>query len=167
MAILIGVYALLAFGFLLCFVGKFPGQVLAYAGMLLAYFGMNAPYPAWLVVACGVLVVASLVVNKTVAPKLASKVHEFGKAGKWGTVVGSIFALLVIAAITANAYVSLVLLMVLPYVFAFVFEFISKKDFAEGAKRAAGAYTLFAASTLLNVVICAFCFVEVAYGWIN
>ena len=35
---LIAVYALLVFGVIFCFFGRFPGQILAYAGLLLAHF---------------------------------------------------------------------------------------------------------------------------------
>lgn len=167
MGVLIAVYALLAFGLLLCFVGRFPGQLLAYAGMLVASFSLkNHLYPTWLLVVCGVLVIASLIINKMVAPKLAGKVHEFGKAGKWGTIVGSIVSLFLIATVS-NTTVAIILFFILPYVFAFLFETISKKNAGDGAKRALGAYTLFAATTLINIAISAFCCAEVMLGWIE
>ena len=84
MGVIIAVYALIILGILLCFFGKFPGQILAYAGLLTAAFALkNQVYPIWLLVLCGVLVIASIIVNMVFAPKLAAKVHEFGKAGKW------------------------------------------------------------------------------------
>ena len=162
---LIAVYALLVFGVIFCFFGRFPGQVLAYAGLLLAYFTIaEQAYPVWLLVVCGVLVVASIIFNKTIAPKLASKVHEYGKAGKWGTIVGSIVSLFCIMA-ELNDIVVIVLFFVLPYLFAFIFELIAKKNAQEGAFRALGAYTHFATTTLINLAISAFCCFVVITGW--
>lgn len=167
MGTLILVYALLAFGFILCFIGRFPGQVLAYAGMLIAALAVkNQLYPVWLLVVCGILVVASIIINKKYAPTIAQKVHEFGKAGRIGTTIGSIIAVLCLAS-NVNPIVGIILFFVLPFVFAFLFEFISKKNAVEGAKRAAGAYTLFSVSTLINIAICVFCLGEVMYGWIG
>ena len=162
---MIAVYALLAFGILFCFFGRFPGQILAYAGLLLAHFTIaNQIYPIWLLVLCGVLVVASIIINKTVAPKLASKVHEYGKAGKWGTIVGSILSLFCFMA-ELNVIILIITFFVLPYLFAFVFELIAQKNAKEGAMRALGAYTHFATTTLINLAISAFCFFVVFYGW--
>ena len=164
---MIAVYALLAFGVLFCFFGRFPGQILAYAGLLLAHFTIaNQIYPIWLLVLCGVLVVASIIINKTVAPKLSSKVHEYGKAGKWGTIVGSILSLFCFMA-ELNVIILIILFFVLPYLFAFVFELIAQKNAKEGAMRALGAYTHFATTTLINLAISAFCFFVVLYGWID
>lgn len=161
----IAVYTLLSLGLFLCFFGRFPGQILAYAGMLIAAFAVkNHFYPTWLLVLCGVLVVGSLLVNKFLAPKLAAKVHEYGKAGKWGTIIGSILSIF-FALADINGIVFLLLFILLPYVFAFIFESISKKNVGDGAKRAAGAYTLFATTSMLNIVISLFCFYEVVYGW--
>lgn len=165
MGALIAVYALIAFGFILCFFGKFPGQVLAYAGMLVAYFSLDVKYPMWILILCGVLVLASLVINKKLVPKMASKIHEFGKAGRIGTFIGSLVSIICMASLSDQVYIALALLLILPYLFAFLFEFISQKNLAEGAKRAAGAYSMFVASTLLNIAICTFCLLEVIYGW--
>ena len=168
MGALIAVYALLALGILLCFVGRFPGQVLAYAGMLVAAFATSVhPYPVWLLIVCGVLVIGSLILNKTVAPKLSAKVHEFGKAGKIGTIVGSILSFFLMIGLSDYIVVALILFVILPYLFAFLFELIATKSAADGAKRAAGAYTLFAATTFVNLAISFFCFAEVVYGWIG
>lgn len=83
MGALILVYALLAFGFILCFIGRFPGQVLAYAGMLVAAFAVkNQLYPVWMLVVCGVLVVASIILNKNMLPKLPKKYMNLGKLEK-------------------------------------------------------------------------------------
>lgn len=167
MGALFAVYALLALGLLLCFIGRFPGQILAYAGMLIAAFATNNHfYPVWLLVVCGVLVIASIIINKTVAPKLAAKIHAFGKAGKLGTILGSIIALISMAA-ASNGIVALILLIILPYVVSLLFEAISKKSISEGAKRATGAYVLYITTTFINIVICAFCIGEVVYGWIS
>lgn len=164
--VLIAVYALIALGLILCFVGRFPGQILAYAGMLVAAFATDIhPYPTWLLIVCGVLVVASLIVNKALAPKLAGKVHEFGKAGKWGTIIGSIISLCIIPAIS-SVTVGIILFVVFPYIFAFLFEMAANKNAMEGLKRGAGAYTLYLSTTFINIAICAFCFMEVLCGWI-
>lgn len=166
MGTLIAVYALIVLGLLLCFIGRFPGQILAYAGLLVAAFALkNHLYPTWILIVCGVLVIASIIINKITAPKLAAKVHEFGKPGKLGTIVGSILSLFLIASIS-NAIVAIICFILFPYIFAFLFEFVSQKNAVVALKRAIGAYTLFLTTTLINVAISAFCFAEVVYGWI-
>lgn len=166
MGTLIAVYSLLALGLLLCFFGRIPGQILTYAGMLVAAFGMkNHLYPTWLLIVCGVLVIVSIIFNKKVAPTIAGKVHEFGKPGKVGTIIGSIISLVLLASIE-NTVMATIIFLALPYIFAFLFETISQKSFKIGAKRATGAYTFFATTTLINLAISAFCIAEVIYGWI-
>lgn len=164
MGVLILVYALLAFGFIFCFVGKFPGQVLAYLGMIVAYFAMDVPFPTWLLIVCGVLVVASIVINKTVVPKLTKKVYEYGKGGSWGTAIGAIIALLSIAE-SSSDFVAAFMFIILPFLFAFVFELIATKSASEGVKRAVGAYVIYLVSILINVAICTICILEVMGGW--
>lgn len=150
-------WILVVVGLILCFVGRLPGQVLAYVGMLLFNFSVSGGiYPAWLLILLGVLVVCSVFVNYKIAPKLAKKVHEFGKGGKWGTVLGSALALTFMLCGTGTV-LSIILFLVLPYAFAFLFEYSTKKDVSEGAKRGAGAYTLFLATTFINIAVCAFC----------
>ena len=61
--------------------------------------------------------------------------------------------------------VIIILFFVLPYLFAFIFEFIAQKSAKEGALRALGAYTHFATTTLINLAICAFCAFVVINGW--
>ena len=61
----------------------------------------------------------------------------------------------------------LVILFVFPYLLAFICEFVSQRNFGEAAKRAGGAYTLFAVSTFINLAISVFCAGQVMYGWIG
>ena len=99
-------------------------------------------------------------------PKLPKKYMNLGKLEKSEQLSDPIIPILCLAS-DVNPVVGIILFIVLPFVFAFLFESIAKKNAAEGAKRAAGAYTLFSVSTLVNLAICVFCLGEVMYGWIG
>ena len=164
MGLLITFWVLLALGFVFCFVGRFPGQILAFAALLIGYFGTDViKYPDWVVIVSAILVVVSLYIGWKIAPKLGKKVHDYGKASKWGTFVGSLIALL---CASSDATLSIIMLFVLPFAFAFLFEWFAKKDLAEAAKRPCGGYVVFLASTLLNLLVCVFCMLG-AVGYFN
>ena len=148
---------LICLGFLGCFIDKVPGPLLAFAGILIAKLAASMPISWGIIAVCAVLVVISMVVNAKYIPLLIKKVHPYGKGGKWGTFLGSLFAICCCAADASDA-VCIILLLVLPFLFAWVFEVISAKNAAEGTKRGIAAYTVFLASTLVKLAVVYICF---------
>ena len=74
MGLLITFWVLLALGFVFCFVGRFPGQILAFAALLIGYFGTDViKYPDWVVIVSAILVVVSLYIGWKIAPKLGKR----------------------------------------------------------------------------------------------
>lgn len=150
---------LIALGFLGCFINKVPGPLLAFIGVLITVFFGDVNANVWMLVLVGVLVIASMIVSKKLLPKLGEKVHPFGKGGSWGTTVGSIIGLLILAGSSNASAVGMIICFVLaffglPYIFAFVFEFISNKNASVALKAAGGALVTFLASTVLKLVVC-------------
>lgn len=147
---------LICLGFLGCFVNKIPGPLLAFVGLLLAKFTADLPISWGIIALCAVLVVASMVINGKYVPKFAAKLYPYGKGGKWGTFVGSLIGLII--ALKASAVVGIIFMLALPYGFAWLFEYLSTKDAKEGSKRAASAFSVYLASTVIKLAVVYLCF---------
>lgn len=147
---------LICVGFLGCFINKIPGPLLAFIGILLPVLFGDVHADVWMLVLIGVLVVASMIVSSKFLPKIGAMVSPFGKAGSWGTTIGSLFGLIGIGvAGSMNPIVTLILsFIVLPYGFAFLFELISQKSAGAALKSAGGAYATFFVGTVLKLVVC-------------
>ncbi|MBO5250081.1 MAG: DUF456 family protein [Muribaculaceae bacterium] len=160
-ACIIIAWLLVALGFLGCFVNKIPGPLLSFLGLVIFAIGCGIKADWWVFVLVGLLVIVSMVVNKKYAPKLGALVAPFGKGGSWGTTLGSLIGLCLIAALanggTTMAIISIVCAFgVLPYFFAFLFELIAKKSAATAAQAATGAYVTFLVTTMLKLAVCAY-----------
>lgn len=147
---------LIAFGFLGCFVNKVPGPLLAFIGILLPVLFGDVNAEIWMLCLIGALVIVSMIVSSKFLPKLGEKVHPFGKAGSWGTTLGSIVGLLSTVSSSADSPIfGLVLaFVILPYGVAFLFELISQKSAGTALKAAGGAYVTFLVGTVLKLVVC-------------
>lgn len=153
-------WALISLGILGCFVNKIPGPLLAFAGLLLQVFGCDISVEWWVLALVALLVIASMVVSKKLLPKVGKLVAAFGKAGSWGTTVGSLVGLMLFAACVEDGDAGLVVVMmilafiVLPYVFAFLFELVARRSAKDGLQAAVGALVTFAAGTVLKLAVC-------------
>lgn len=147
---------LMCLGFLGCFVNKIPGPLMAFIGLLLAKFAADLPISWGIIALCAVLVVVSMVVNAKYVPQLAAKLYPYGKGGKWGTFIGSLIGLII--ALKASAVVGIIFMLALPYGFAWLFEYMTDKDSKEAGKRAASAFTVYLASTVIKLVVVYLCF---------
>ena len=90
--------------------------------------------------------------------KLLQKLHEYSKRASWGTTIGSIFGLIVLLAFKSNSTALLILigvvgLVLLPFVFAFLFELTNKKGSSETLKSASVATGVYLSNTFLKLVV--------------
>ena len=154
-------WVLIGLGFLGCFINKVPGPILAVIGLVVVAVTGDVEVPWWgwaLIVA---LLVIGKIVDKKLLPKVATAVAEYGKAGTWGTTIGTFLGLFILAGVSSdasNTFVIVLLLLIpfvfMPYIFAFLFETISRKSLAAGAKAACGAYVAYWASSVLKCLVC-------------
>lgn len=141
------------------FISKFPSTFLSLAAVLIAKFCMQVgEYITWLNLSIIViLTVASIVVTK-MAPRWAKTIAEYGKGGTWGTIVGSILALLLSVAFAtieseALAYVLIVLsFIILPFLFAWIFELISQKKMVPALQSAGAATVVYVSTTFIKLI---------------
>ncbi|MFW6293421.1 MAG: DUF456 domain-containing protein [Spirochaetota bacterium] len=80
----------LVVGVIGCIVPALPGPLLAYLALILISIpGAWAVLPVWVLVALGVLAVATMILDN-VLPALSSKKAGASRAGIWGSIVGMI-----------------------------------------------------------------------------
>jgi len=147
---------LFVIGYLGCFVNKIPGPLFAFVGLLIAKFTANLPISGGILVLAALLVVASMVINAKYVPMLAKKLHTYGKAGKWGTVIGSFFGMII--GLAGSLVAGIIFMLALPYAFAWLFEYISTKNVTECSKRAASAFLVYLVSTVIKLAVVYLCF---------
>jgi len=147
---------LICIGFLGCFVNKIPGPLFAFIGLLIAKLAADLPISWGIIVLAAVLVVASMVINSKFVPQLVAKLYPFGKAGKWGTFIGSLLGLIV--GLKGSVVAGIIFMLALPYGFAWLFEYFSTKDAKESSKRAASAFTVYLVSTVIKLAVVYLCF---------
>lgn len=163
-------WLLIVFGFIGCFIHKFPGPLTAFIGMLLFIFGMKVQSIPWLgIVICVVLLVIAMLANKKFIPLIAKQISEFGKGGKWGAIIGSIIGLIIIlagslgVAATDESKNGLLILMliigfgVIPYATALIGEWASRKNISQALKPATAAYLTYLLSMILKLIVCVYC----------
>ncbi|MBR5899149.1 MAG: DUF456 family protein [Muribaculaceae bacterium] len=152
-------WLLLGFGVLGCFVNKIPGPLMAFLGLLIQMWMCDINVEMWALILTAVLVVVSMVVSKKLVPKIGKMVADFGKAGSWGTTIGSLVGLMIMLGGSGNTTVLIIAivsaLLILPYVFAFLFELISRKSVQAAAQAAGGALVAFLVGTMLKLAVCA------------
>lgn len=140
------------------FISKFPSSFLSLAAVLLAKFCLKAGnLISWANIAVIViLVVAAMVVTK-MAPKMAKKISDYGKGGTWGTIIGSIIALFLSLAYAnmqsaVAAYILIILtFIILPFLFAWLFEYLSRKDMALAVQAACAATVVYITTTFIKL----------------
>lgn len=155
------------------FISKFPSTFLALAAVLIAKFCMQVgEYITWLNLSIIViLTVASMVVTK-MAPKWAKTIATYGKGGTWGTIVGSILALLLSVAFAtieseseALAYVLIVLsFIILPFLFAWIFELISQKKMVPALQSAGAATVVYISTSFIKLITVVYAVVLVFFN---
>lgn len=157
--ILLGLF--LSLGFLGCFINKVPGPFFVVLASVVAVTALDLPIGWGHFAVIAILAFASIFFSKVLV-KLVKKMHDYSKGASIGTTLGSIVGLLFLVK-TGNAESSFVtfLLMILcliipPFVLAFIFEFMAKKDFGETMKGASSATAAYISDTFLKLVVFAF-----------
>lgn len=153
----------IGFGVLGCFVNKIPGPMMAFLGLLIMVWGTPIECDSWVLALVALMVIVSMILTRRLLPKIGKLVAEYGRAGNWGTMIGSFIGLIALAALAENdasGTVLLIMLLVsfvgLPYLFAFILETISRKSAQEGAQAALGALFAFMVGTMLKLAVCAY-----------
>lgn len=147
---------LMALGFLGCFVNKIPGPLVAFIGLLFVKFAAGLDISFGIIGLCAALVVISMIINAKLVPSLVAKLHPYGKGGSWGAFLGSLIGLIVMMS-SESVVAGVIIMVALPYVFAWLFELISTKSIKECSKRAASALVVFLVSTVIKLAVVALC----------
>ena len=153
---------LIFIGFLGCFIHKVPGPVMAFIGMLVFIFGNKLPIVPWTgIIICAILLVISAIAEKKVIPFITQKISEFGNSGKWGCIIGSLLGLLFIitGSLEADSTIIAISLLVLafiiiPFLFAFCFEAVSRKSVTLALKPATAAFLTYFLGMILKLGVC-------------
>lgn len=144
-----------------CFINKVPGPILVLAAVLMAKLCMTVGVYIdwWNVIVIGILVVASMILIRQL-PKWTSELGMYGKGAKWGSIIGSIVALVLSPALLSsieNPGVSITVLILVciltTFIFAAVFEFISLKDLKAAVKNGGIAAFEYTCSTLIKFIV--------------
>lgn len=148
----------LCLGFLGCFVNKVPGPLAVLVAMAIAKYGCDVSFGWDTVTIVAVLAVASMILSKILV-KLVKKMHAFNKRGAWGTTVGSIVGLGVLSSVGVGDSIAVVIifaiacLVLLPFVFAFLFELTMRAGMEETTKCATAATASYLADSLLKLLV--------------
>lgn len=150
----------LGLGFLGCFINKVPGPLFVVIAMVVAKFGCEMTF-GWGTVSIVIgLAVVSIILSKLLV-NIVKQFHTFNKRGAWGTTLGSLIGLCVLAGAGSSGITNLgvliacflVGLVLLPFVFAFLFELTLKAGMEETTKCAVAATSTYLADTCLKLVV--------------
>lgn len=150
------------------FIAKFPSSLLALAAVLIAKFCMSAGEGiTWMnLTIIVVLVIATMIITK-MAPKWGKKISDYGKGGTWGTIVGSLLGLLLTIGYTGIESkplfwtATILTLIILPFIFASLFELIAQKKLTPALQSAGAATVVYVSTAFLKLITVAYAFVLV------
>ncbi|MCR4828092.1 MAG: DUF456 family protein [Bacteroidales bacterium] len=131
-----------------------PGPPLSWLGLLLFFFTPQSELSVVFIIIAA-LVAIILVVLDYVIPSLSTKIFGGTKAGIWGCNIGLIIGLIVAGFFSftfVGIILSLVVLVVSPFLGALVGELITKKPFLKALKASAGSFIGFLAGTFFKLV---------------
>ena len=148
----------LALGFLGCFINKVPGPIAVVIATLLAILCLDIPIEWSTFAIITVLAIASMIASKLLV-KLVKKLQEYSKRATWGTTIGSIIGLLIIAGTNtmqsnaATIIAAIVGLVIVPFVLAFLLELTNRQGAKMALKCATSALCAYLADTLLKLAV--------------
>lgn len=153
-------WLLIALALVGCFINKVPGPVLALVAVLIAKLCMvvGELIAWWNVILIGLIVIASWWITKQL-PKWISGLGTYGKSAKWGSIIGSIAALIIVPAIVSgieNNGVAFTVILVtgilMTFIFAVGLEFLSVKDIKVSVKSGGIAAFEYTCATLIKLI---------------
>lgn len=151
------IIACFVFAFLGCFINKFPSVLLTLVATLIGQICLDINVGWGIIALVAIIWIASFVINKKVLPPLLAKLHEYSKGATWGTTIGSFLGIIIVLAVGGGSKALLITLLilgfgVLPYLFAFLFEYIKCKEVLPASKGAGSAYLLYVANVFIKLI---------------
>ena len=151
----------LIFGFLGCFINKIPGPFSVVIAVILAKYGMDVNYDWGTIVLIIILAILSVVFSKFLV-KGAKRLQEFSKRASWGITLGSIVGLILFGVLGKDASTFMIIMLLIlnlvlvPFLFAFLFELTKKLGTQATLKRASAATMVFLTDTCLKLGVFAY-----------
>lgn len=148
----------LVFGFLGCFINKVPGPIAVVIALLIAMLGLQISISWGTFAIVAAMAVVSMIASKLLV-KLVKKMHEYSKRGTWGTTIGSIIGMCVLAAMANADSIGVIILMfivglvIIPFVLAFLLELTNKNGAPEALKSAGSATCAYLVDTMLKLAV--------------
>lgn len=157
-------FLLMIMGLLGCFIHRLPGPVVTFAGILLMNYCTDVEaFSTLSLVICALAVILCKVLDFYI-PKIGRLISDYGRAGKWGCVIGSLIGVLgvwpmVNYAETVSSKVMLLAigLIVLPFLFAYIGESISRRSLQTSLRPSLAAFSTYLIGTLLKLSVCLYC----------
>lgn len=160
---------LMCVGLLGCFINRIPGPILTFIGILIFNYGTdNHVFETYEIILCAVAVVATKIIDHFI-PKLTSKISEFSKGGKWGCTIGSIIGIIILLSVDYESTLSVIAtiiisILVIPFIGAYIGEFIKNHDIKKAVKPTLAAFTSFLIGTMIKLAVCIYCLYTTFHG---
>ena len=155
--VLVGILYL--FGFLSCFINKIPGPMLCAFATLFAKLMIDVK-GGWGIVAMTFgLAILAIIASKFMTRLAKAKLQQYSKGASVATTVGSLLGMVTLLAVAKDLsamgmVITLIIgFIVLPYLLAFLVEFIKQKKGALALKSAGSATAVYLADTMLKLLI--------------
>lgn len=157
-------FLLMIVGLLGCFIHRLPGPVITFAGILLMNFCTDVQaFSTLSLVICALAVVLCKVLDLYV-PRIARLISDYGKAGKWGCVIGSLMGVFVVwpmmnytETVASKVLILVIGLVVLPFLFAYIGESVSHRSLKTSFRPSLAAFSTYLIGTLLKLSVCLYC----------
>lgn len=157
-------FLLMITGLLGCFIHRLPGPIITFAGILLMNFCTDVQaFSTLSLVICALAVVLCKVLDFYV-PRITRLISDYGKAGKWGCIIGSLIGVLVIwpminytEAISSKVLILVTGLVVLPFLLAYIGESVARRSFRLSFRPSLAAFSTYLIGTLLKLSVCLYC----------
>lgn len=156
-----GIFAIcFVFGFLGCFINKIPGPIAVVIATIVAMAALDIEVEGLTVGIIVALAIGSMIASKILV-KMVKKAQTFTKRGSWGTTIGSIVGLCVLAKCSGDSvFLAIVMgivgLVVIPFIFAFLLELTHKLGTPVAVKYATAATSAYLADTFLKLIVFAY-----------
>lgn len=142
-----------------CFLSRYPAPVLAFIAVILAKIYLPVNIATWQVWAIGLLTAACVIINYLI-PRWFNGIRRFSAWGKWGTIAGSLIAIVLIphilledGTLADNAVRAAIIFVGLPPALAFSLELIGQRSAFGALKSGLTATVAYYASTIVKIAV--------------